>query len=162
MLNKADFNMERIINILDYLYQKYPNSNQLSYSRVMKLLYLIEWKFVITNFKKLTDIEWVLSPYGPFHKNLRSIFNESSNFDVSIRFDYNNKEQLLIKFLNKKEKLNINSGVVKIVDFVINHCKDLSWNELNNLVNSTYGILNTKDGQIIDIVRLAKEYKDKI
>jgi hypothetical protein len=152
--------MERVINILDYLYIEYPNSNQLSYSRVMKLLFLIEWKYAITKFQKLTDIEWVLSPYGPFYKTLSSIFTESSNFDVSIRFDEKNKEQLLIKFFNNKKVIGITDDSRDVVLFVVNHCKDFSWTELNNLVNSTYAVINAKEGQIIDILTLAKKYRN--
>ncbi|MCJ7934757.1 MAG: Panacea domain-containing protein [Chryseobacterium sp.] len=119
--------MERVINILDYLYTIYPNSGQLSISRVMKLLYLIERRFAINKFEKLTDIEWNLSQYGPFYKNLRSIFNESSNFDVSVRFDENNKEQLIIKFLDKKGVENLSDQTKEVIDFVVNHCKNYSW-----------------------------------
>lgn len=151
--------MERVINILDYLYFQYPNSNQLSFSRVMKLLYLIEWRYAITKFKKLTDIEWMQTEYGPYYKTLRSIFNDSSNFDVSIKIDNKNREQLVIVFLNKKESLSLNKEGKEVVDFVIKHCKDYSWTELNNLVNSTYGVINTPQWQIIDLVNLAKKYK---
>lgn len=154
--------MERVINILDYLYLQYPNPNRLSISRVMKLLYLVEWRYAITKFKKLTDIEWLQTQYGPFYKYLRTIFNESSNFDISIKFDEDNKEQIIIEFLNKKENLTIHDEVKEVVDFVIFHCKDYSWNELNNLVNSTYGILNTPQGQIINMVELAKKYREKL
>lgn len=153
--------MEKVINILDYLYLKYPNSNQLSISRVMKLLYLIEWRYAITKFDKITDIEWLHTEYGPFYTLLRTIFNESSNFHLSIKIDENNKEQIIIKFLNKKENLTLRDDVKEVVDFVIQHCKDYSWNELNNLVNSTYGIINTPQGQLINIVQLAKIYKGK-
>lgn len=152
--------MERVINILDYLYLNYPNSNQLSYSRVMKLLYLIEWRCAITKFDKLTDIEWIATKYGPFYKTLRSIFTESSNFDVSVRFDENDREQLLIKFFNNKNNILLAERTKEIVDFVIEHCKDYDWTELNNLVNSTFAVLNTNEGQIIDIVALAKKYKN--
>lgn len=153
--------MERVINILDYLYLQYPNSNQLSISRVMKLLYLIEWRYAITKFEKLTDIEWMQTEYGPFYNSLRIIFNESSNFEVSIKLDDNKKEQTVITFLNKKENLNLNEETKEVVDFVIKHCTDFSWKELNNLVNSTYGVLNTQQGQIIDVRGLARKYKQK-
>lgn len=153
--------MERVINILDYLYLNYPNSNQLSISRVMKLLYLIEWRYAITKFEKLTDVEWMQTEYGPFYKALRSIFNESSNFEVTIKLDDNKKEQIVITFLNKKENLNLKAENKEVIDFVIQHCKDYSWSELHNLVNSTYGVLNTQQGQIIDIVNLAIKYREK-
>lgn len=153
--------MERVINILDYLYLRYPNSNQLSISRVMKLLYLIEWRFAITKFEKLTDIDWLQTEYGPFYKSLRSIFNESSNFEVLIKIDDNNKEQLMINFLNKKENFNLRDETKEVINFVIDHCKNYSWTELNTLVNSTYGTLYTPQGQIINILSLAKIYKGK-
>lgn len=152
--------MERVINILDYLYVKYPNSNQLSISRVMKLLYLIEWKFAITRFEKLTDIEWLNTEYGPFYKSLRRIFNESSNFTVTIKLDESGREQTIIFFLNKKDSINLKSETIDVIDFVIEHCKSYSWTELNNLVNSTYGVLNTPQGQIIDILKLANDYRN--
>lgn len=154
--------MVRVINILDYLYFKYPNSNQLSISRVMKLLYLIEWRYAITRFKKMTDIDWLQTEYGPFYKGLRNIFNESSNYEVTLKLDDSGKEQTVIIFLNKKNNFNLDDEVKEVVDFVINHCKEYSWRELNNLVNSTYGVLNTQQGQIINIVMLAKRYKDII
>lgn len=160
MQKKKDFNMERVINILDYLYVKYPNSNQLSISRVMKLLYLIEWRFAITRFEKLTDIEWLNTEYGPFYKSLRRIFNESSNFTVTIKLDESGREQTIIFFLNKKDSINLKSETIDVIDFVIEHCKNYSWTDLNNLVNSTYGILNTPLGQVIDILKLAKEYRN--
>lgn len=150
--------MERVINILDYLYLHYPNSNQLSISRVMKLLYLIEWRFAITKYEKLTDIDWLMTEYGPFYKSLRSIFNESSNFEVLIKIDNNNKEQLVINFLNKKENFNLRNDTKEVIDFVISHCQNFSWTELNTLVNSTYGVLNTPQGQIINLVILSKQY----
>lgn len=151
--------MERVINVLDYLYLQYPNSNQLSISRVMKLMYLIEWRYAITKFEKLTDIEWMHSEYGPFYKTLRSIYNESSNYEVCIKLDEKNREQTVIIFLNKKQNLSLKDDAKKVVDFVIDHCKDYSWIELNNLVKSTYGVLNTPQGQIIDVVNLARKYR---
>ena len=154
--------MERVINIIDYLYLNYPNSNQLSLSRVMKLLFLIEWRFAITKFEKLTDVEWMQTEYGPFYKALRNIINESSNFEISIKLDDNNREQIVIVFLNKKEDINLNEETKEVVNFVIVHCKDYSWSELNNLVNSTFGVLNTQQGHIIDVVNQAIKYRDKI
>ncbi|MDO5105957.1 Panacea domain-containing protein [Capnocytophaga sp.] len=153
--------MERVINILDYLYLKYPNPNQLSISRVMKLLYLIEWRYAITKFEKLTDIEWINTEYGPFYKSLRDIFNESSNFDVKDDIDDNGRKQTMIFFLNRKGDINLKENTKEVINFVIDICKDYSWVELNSLVNSTYGVINTQQEQVINILELAKKYKGK-
>lgn len=149
--------MERIINILIYLYQNYPNSNQLSLSRVMKLLYLIEWKYSITYSKKLTDTDWYLSHKGPYLSNLLLIMNDSSNFQLIMVPD-NSVQQIVIKFLNRKQKIELNPNTIKTIDFVINVCKNMNWLELNNLVFSTYPIVNGKINTIIDLQEMAQEY----
>lgn len=153
--------MERVINILDYLYLKYPNPNQLSISRVMKLLYLIEWRYAITKFEKLTDIEWINTEYGPFYKSLRDIFDESSNFDVKDDIDDNGRKQTMIFFLNRKADINLKENTKEVINFVIDICKDYSWVELNSLVNSTYGVINTPQEGVINVLELAKKYKGK-
>lgn len=152
--------MEKVINILIYLYRKYPNSNQLSFSRTMKLLYLIEWRFSITNFKKLTDISWTQTKYGPYYNNLIQIFEDSSNFELITKIDDNNNQHIVIKFIDLKNELNLNIDSKIVIDFVIERCQNLSWSELNNIVNSTYGIINSNQNEIIDIVTLAKKYKN--
>lgn len=153
--------MERIINILIYLYQNYPNSNQLSLSRVMKLLYLIEWKYSITYSKKLTDTDWYLSHKGPYLSNLLSIMNDSSNFQLIMVPD-NNVQQIVIKFLNRKQKIELNPNTTETINFVINVCKNMNWLELNNLVFSTYPIVNGKIDTFIDLQEMAEEYNKVI
>jgi hypothetical protein len=152
--------MENIINIITQLYIKYPNSNQLSYSRVMKLLYLIEWKYSITEFERISKTDWLLTEHGPLYNKLPHILEESDNFDIITKFDKNNKQQLIIKFNLSTEIPTISEKSNKIIDFVIEHCKILEWSELNNIVNSTYGIMNSSLNHIIEIENLAKEYKN--
>jgi hypothetical protein len=152
--------MEKIIDILIYLYRNYPNSNELSFSRVMKLVYLIEWKFAITKFEKLTDITWTLTKYGPYYNNLIKIFEESSNFEFKTKIDDKNNQQIIIKYLKVDKDLSLKDETKIVIDFAIQHCKDLSWVELTNIVNSTYGIINSNQNEIIDITYLAKKYKN--
>ena len=148
--------MERVINILIYLYRNYPKSNELSYSRVILLLYLIEWKYSIKYFEKLTDLEWIIKGNKPICKNLYNIFDASSNFTIRITEDYQN----IIYFLNSEKIINFEKEKTKeTIDFVIEHCKDLEFYDLNNIVSSTYAIINTKENQIINFVKLAKLYK---
>lgn len=43
--------------------------------------------------------------YGPSYKSLRIIFSESSNFNVSIKTDENNRERLVINFIPRNKEL---------------------------------------------------------
>jgi hypothetical protein len=154
--------MEKVIDILIYLYKSYPNSNQLSYSRTMKLIYLIEWRYGILKFEKLTDIQWILTQYGPYYSNLINIMQDSSSFDIETKFEANNKQEIIIKFLNNKQNLPLKEHTMNVINFVIYHCSEMSWSELNNLVNSTYGIVNSNINEVINIEYLAKKYKNVI
>ena len=108
--------MERVINILVYLYRNYPKSNELSYSRIIMLLYLIEWKYSIKYFKKLTDLEWIIKDEMPICKSLYKIFNDSSNFTIQITEGYQN----IIYFANNEKKITF---LVEETEEVINFVK---------------------------------------
>ena len=150
--------MERVINILVYLYRNYPKSKELSYSRIIMLLYLIEWKYSIKYFKKLTDLEWIIKDEMPICKSLYKIFNDSSNFTIQITEGYQN----IIYFANNEKKITfLVEETEEVINFVIEHCKDLELYDLNYIVSSTYAIINTKENQVIDFVKLAKQYKGK-
>ena len=87
---------------------------------------------------------------------------ESSNFDLHTKFDENNRQQIIIKFLNKKQDSMLSSDAIMTIDFVVNHCKNMSWTELNNIVNSTYAVINSNQNEMINIVTLAKKYKNAV
>lgn len=155
--------MEKTNEILKYLFVKYPKSNELSYTRVMKLFYLIEWKFAITNFKKITDISWIKTKYGPFYSDLIKVFEESNDFSVYSKIENDNSTQIILKFLNSnKEIIHLQDETKVIINFVIEHCKDLTWSELNNIVNSTYAVINSELNSEIELLKLAKKYKNQI
>lgn len=153
--------MEKVHEILVYLYSRYPKSNELSYSRVMKLLYLIEWRFAITNFEQLTNINWVFTKFGPYYGNLIKDLEDSEDFEVYTKLDNHNSNQIIIRFIpSSKNDSNLKVSTKGIIDFVIHQCKELTWSDLNNIVNSTYGVIYTELNSEIKIVQLAKEYKN--
>lgn len=153
--------MENITHIQEYLYNKYPNSNQLSISRAMKLFYLIEWRYAITEFKKLTEAEWRLNQYGPFYSKFKDYFTQSDCFNV-VENTIENKKEIIIKYQSCSIPSSLKQETTTVIDFVIEKCHSYSWSELNNLINSTYGIINTQEGHVIDVLKLAMTYKGRI
>ena len=94
----------------------------------------------------------------PICKSLYKIFNDSSNFTIQITEGYQN----IIYFANNEKKITfLVEETEEVINFVIEHCKDLELYDLNYIVSSTYAIINTKENQVIDFVKLAKQYKGK-
>ena len=87
--------------------------------------------------------------------------NDSSNFQL-IMIPDNSVQQIVIKFLNRKQKIELNPNTTETIDFVINVCKNMNWLELNNLVFSTYPIVNGKIDTFIDLQEMAEEYNKVI
>jgi hypothetical protein len=151
--------MENSNNILVYLFNNYPNSKELSFSRVMKLLYLIDWKYSITKFERLTVLNWILNQFGPYNSSLLDIMDNSNDFEIKRIVNEDNKNIILINFLEKGD-YDLKAETKRTIEFVINHCSKMSWSEVNNLVNSTYPIIRGKINSELNLLELAKEYKN--
>ncbi|MBC7524889.1 MAG: SocA family protein [Flavobacterium sp.] len=151
--------MENLNNILVHLFNNYPNSKELSFSRVMKLLFLIDWKYAITKFERLTNLNWTLNQFGPYNSSILDIMDNSNDFEIKRIVNEDNKNIVLINFLEKGE-YDLKAETKHTIEFVINHCSKMSWSELNNLVNSTFPIIRGKINSELNLIELAKEYKN--
>lgn len=151
--------MENLNNILVYLFNNYPNSKELSFSRVMKLLYLIDWKYSITKYERLTDLNWILNQFGPYNSSLLDIMDNSNDFEIKRIVNEENKNIILINFLERGD-YDLKAEAKRTIEFVINHCNKMSWSEVNNLVNSTFPIIRGKINSELNLLELAKEYKN--
>ncbi|MEN9656209.1 MAG: hypothetical protein RL311_1160, partial [Bacteroidota bacterium] len=71
-------------DILVYFFKKYPNPNELSKARVVKMLYLSDWKSCIEYGQQITSIQWYFNHYGPYFEdiitNIR--FDKQSRFEI--------------------------------------------------------------------------------
>ena len=66
-------------NILLYTYKYYPIPMQLGISRLMKLVFIADWKYIEASSKSLDDLQWFITPAGPYSVPiLESLLN--SNF----------------------------------------------------------------------------------
>ncbi|MDA8596294.1 Panacea domain-containing protein [Flavobacteriaceae bacterium] len=153
--------MEKTIDIIKYLYNKYPHPSELSKARLVKLVYLADWKSAITNEKQLTNIKWLYNHYGPYVEDIINEIRNDVNFEIVSGTNYLNQQKDLIKIINNTEP-PLKKETKKILDFVILKTKDLYWEEFINLVYSTYPIIKEEKFNHLDLVRLAKEYKNTV
>ena len=101
-----------------------------------KVLYLIEWKYILIHGERLFDLNWEHTPFG-----ISAKYNEEANITYSI--SYSIRKRLIVKFIF--EKIN-----------------RLKYTELMNLVMSTYPLIKTETYDSIDLIELALDYKDSL
>ena len=68
--------MKNLEKLIRYIILNYPNSNELSKPRLVKLIYLIDWKFTIENGSQFTDIRWIYNHYGPYVNDVINLMKE--------------------------------------------------------------------------------------
>ena len=151
--------MENTIEILKYLFSNYPYASELSKARVVKMVYLADWKSAIKHDKQLTDIKWIYNHYGPYVDDVIGLLRSDSAFEIIPGLNSHNQPKDLIKLI-KKVDTNLSLETKEILDFVIKNTSFLNWEEFINLVYSTYPIIKEKKLSELNLIKLAQEYKN--
>jgi uncharacterized protein YwgA len=150
----------KLLNIIIYIYENYPNISQLSKPRLVKLIYLIDWKNSIENKKQITNIKWYYNHYGPYVEDV--IEEIKSNQDIFTVTSFQNGYGISDKIsLNKNCIINptISKENKVIIDFVIEKTNKLNWNDFISLIYDTYPIKNNAKYTMLNLPSEAMEYK---
>jgi hypothetical protein len=153
--------MKKLIELIKYILEVYPKPEELSKPRLVKLIYLIDWKHAINTKKQYTDIRWIFNHYGPYVNDVINVMKQNpKEFIVSSR--ENPYGGVTDKFkLNKNSEITIeiDSEVKNITDFLISKTTHLSWSKFISVVYSTYPVKSNLKYSRLDLENLAKEYK---
>jgi len=153
--------MATLKDVVAYLCNKYPHKHELSKARLTKLVYLADWRSAITRSKQLTDIEWAFNHFGPYVDDVISLARSDPDFDV---------RQGVTMYGDEKETIGLRAEVAcssltdedrQLLDFVIASTRDKYWDSFIRLVYSTYPVVCRPRFTTLNLVELAKEYKEK-
>ena len=134
-----------------YIHKSYPERDNLDLERLIKIVFLADWKASISSLgKAITDVKWeIISSEPQMDKDsLKKIIDFVGKKDLKISMG-----NIEVKLLNA-----IKPGQKKIIDFVIDSVKDKSDSELTQLVNSTFPALTQDETDDVDLPELAKHY----
>lgn len=153
--------MSKLKEILSYICYNYPHKNELSKSRLTKMVYLADWKSAIDRGSSITNIEWKYDFYGPFVEEIFELVLNDQDFIVVISSN---------KYGDKKHIINLRVGVtpsikeltksdIEILDYVIEKTKTLFYNDFIQLVYSTYPIIKSEQFSTLNLIDIAEAYK---
>ena len=149
----------KIVNLVRYILKVYPHAKELSKARLNKIIYLIDWKSVLEYEKQLTEIDWKFNHYGPYVNIIEETILSDDRFNIKSRTNIYGNEKNIIEIIQDKDFSEPTEKEQEIIDFVIEKTRKFYWDKFINLVYSTYPIISQEKGSQLNLVELAKEYK---
>lgn len=152
-------NLEKLIR---YILLNYPNVLELSKPRLVKLIYLIDWKYTIEKGEQYTNIEWYYNHYGPYVNDVIDFMRGNPMIFKVESYQNPFGGGLTDKFsLLDKSPISMEECIKEITDQFIDYTYQLTWNDFINLVYSSYPIKKNVRYSKLDLKELAVEFNNK-
>lgn len=152
-------------DVVAYLCDNYPRSEDLSNARITKMVYLADWKSAIERARQLTGLTWEFNHYGPYVPDVVRMARKEEGFTVETGRNAYGEPRDLIRHMpeaadNTSNYPSLAAEDRKLLDFVINSVKDKNFQEFIKLVYSTYPIVTSDRYSKLDLVPLARDYAE--
>lgn len=152
-----------ILNVIKYILSAYPYKDELSASRLTKMLYLTDWKNAIEHDTQLSKTVWHFNHYGPYVDDFVDMARKDKDIDVvNTKTMFGGNKQLFKLSDKNSGKIDLADELKEIVDFVINATKDKNYDDFIKLVYSTYPVISSSKYSNLDLVSKAREYKNQL
>lgn len=152
--------MAKLQDIIAYLCSKYPYKEELSKARLTKMVYLADWRSAISSGVQLSNIKWEFNHFGPYVPDIADLARKTDGFNIVTTTNFYGGLKEVIQVRQPYEYSNLTNAEKKILDFVIEQTRLLNWNDFIKLVYSTYPILTEPKYSSLDLIHLAKKYKE--
>lgn len=154
--------MQKLIEIIAYILDKYPYKGDLSNARVTKMIYLADWKSLINYNYAISNIRWYFDNYGPFVWDISNIVETNKDiFDVIETSNMFGTKKVSFSLKKNIEYNLLTRTNIEIIDLIIKITKGLSWKEFIKFVYSTYPIVSSERYVYLDLDKKLQEFKDK-
>lgn len=155
--------MSKVKYVLRYLTSEYPYGNELSKTRITKMVYLADWYFAQKYKRQMTNIEWYFDHYGPYVPDVYETAVDDKFLAIKNSYSYYGTPKSVVVINDEYDeiKIKLNKKEIEVLDKVIEETKDLSWNAFIDRVYSTYPIKESKRYSYLNLVDLAEDNRTK-
>ncbi|MEY2703758.1 MAG: hypothetical protein RLY43_2397 [Bacteroidota bacterium] len=149
-----------LADFVKYFLKKYPYKQELSASRLTKMMYLADWKSAIDDSSLLTNVKWHFNHYGPYVDDfIESVSDDPDVLLESVNNFYGSKKTL-ISMKNYEWQDHLTTRQKEIFDFVIEATKDKTYSDFIKLVYSTYPVVTGSRYVDLDLLKFARDYRE--
>lgn len=150
--------MANLRDAVAYVCDKYPYKNDLSKSRLTKLIYLADWKMSLDTGTQITPTRWYFNHFGPYVADIENLARTDDAFLIEQSANYYGRQKEIVR-LRTQFVPTLSPVEMAAADFAIEKTKNLGWDSFIKLVYSTYPVLTESKYEFLDLPKLAKEYK---
>lgn len=150
--------MNKVKYVIRYFVDKYPYKEELSKTRITKMVYLADWYSSLKHERQITKIEWYFDHYGPYVPDVYETALKDKQLDIRTVSSFFGTPKSLVTLNNDKvtPMVRLKKEEIEILDEVINNTKHLTWNAFIDYVYGTYPIKKGQKYKSLDLVRYAK------
>ena len=144
----------KLRSVMRYIVKNYPYPDDLTKTRITKLVYLIDWENVKEYGSQITNIEWFFDHYGPYVSDVLDEADEDKTVSINSTISNFGTVKYIVKPKRDKEELlydDLTDNDKDIIDRVIDKTKNFYWNEFINYVYSTEPIKNSTKYNALDL-----------
>ena len=149
---------KKLRSIVSYIVKNYPYPDELTKTRITKLVYLIDWENIKREDKQITNINWYFDHYGPYVSDVLDEADEDSCIKVEITTSNFGTLKYIVKSKIDKNELSysdLTEDEISVIDSVMEKTKYFSWNKFIDYVYSTEPIKRSDKYSDLDL----KKYK---
>ncbi|WP_455258419.1 Panacea domain-containing protein [Peptoniphilus asaccharolyticus] len=144
----------KLRSVMRYIVKNYPYPDDLTKTRITKLVYLIDWENVKEYGSQITNIEWFFDHYGPYVSDVLDEADEDKTVSINSTISNFGTVKYIVKPKRDKEELSyddLTDNDKLIIDRVIEETKSFYWNEFINYVYSTEPIKKSTRYSALDL-----------
>ena len=121
----------KLKSVMRYIVKNYPYPDDLTKTRITKLVYLIDWENVKEYGSQITNIEWFFDHYGPYVSDVLDEADEDKTVSINSTISNFGTVKYIVKPKRDKEELlydDLTDNDKDIIDRVIDKTKNFYWN----------------------------------
>jgi hypothetical protein len=141
-----------------YLCANYPYPDELSNSRLTKMVYLADWKMALEHGRQISNIQWVFNHYGPYVHDVESTAYISDDLAVERDVSSFGSSMVRIRAQPHARWPTLNEEEMAVLDHVIDQTKPLTYRDFLTMIYATYPVERSRRYSVMNLVELAEEY----
>lgn len=149
----------KLHDAMAYLCANYPYPDELSNSRLTKMVYLADWKMALDHGRQITDIRWVFNHYGPYVRDVESTAYTSDDLSVERDVSSFGASMARIRARPHARWPTLSEEEVAVLDHVINSTKPLTYRDFLTMIYATHPVESSQRYSVLNLVKLAEEYR---
>ena len=134
-----------------------------SLPRLIKLMYLADWRESLAHNAQITNLKWKIGPCGPSADEIyQQLMTDVSHFTLSTVMDRFGNPKTVVGQTRQVVNSELTPDQRSSVDFILGVAKNREWESLVSLVSSTYPVATHEPGAELNLPELATEYQTEI